>query len=228
MRIRTACLALALILPFPQYALAQSPLLLGAVEDSNGLPVQNARIDLLGSPVSVYSDAKGKFRIDSLRAATYVLYVRRLGYAPVTTLATLTGSDTLRMAVELSTVSTTLATVVIEADRSSLKLDRAGFVQRRLNTTAPASRFITRTEWGEREPLNVSEILRRMGGFAARCPRPSVLVDGMRISAAGGGSSSIDMIPPKFVEAIEAYAGPSEMPIEFRGGECLVLIWTRD
>ncbi|MEO7996520.1 MAG: carboxypeptidase-like regulatory domain-containing protein [Gemmatimonadaceae bacterium] len=229
-----------LALIFPCAARAQTSVIIGAVEDSAGAAIANARVNVLGTNVEVLSDTKGRFVIGALRAATYVLQIRRLGYAAVSTLTTVATVDTVRLAIELQPVSTTLATVNVEEKRSPVMLERVGFVRRRISGAAPASRFMTRYEFG-RDRLKVAEILRRMGGFSARCnsANVNVLIDGMKIMLPRSGktdmdfpgafdSDPLDIIPPNLVEAIEAYDRNTEIPPEFAwAGSCVVLIWTR-
>lgn len=182
-----------------------------------------------------------------------MLQLRRLGYAPVTAMADLTRSDTLRLSIEMTPSATTLATMNVTATTSSQKLEQVGFVRRRMDGTVPPSRFITRAEFQNRPPLTMTELLGRMGRINSRCPNPTVFVDGAMMADApprdsiinskgkrvpadafGDGMkrlAPIDVIPPGVVDAVEAYAGPSETPLEFkaagRGFRCVILVWTQ-
>lgn len=232
---------------------SQSALVLGAVEDSTGRGIPQVQISILGVAAASVSDSAGRFRFGPLRPSTYILQFRRLGYTPVTAMADLTTTDTLRLAIELAPAATSLATVNVTATSTDRKLEQVGFVRRRMDGTVPPSRFITRAEFEARPPLTMTELLRRMGGFDTRCQRASVYVDGAllakdpprdsivnakgkRVPADGFGEgmkrpNSIDAIPPTIVGAVEAYTGPAEIPLEFkaagRGFECVVLVWTR-
>lgn len=232
---------------------AQTSVIIGAVEDSSGRAIPDVQVTLIGTPATGLSDAGGRFRVGPLRPATYMLQFRRLGYAPVTAMAELTRGDTLRLSIEMTPSATTLATMNVTATSTSQKLEQVGFVRRRMDGTVPPSRFITRAEFQNRPPLTMTDLLGRMGGVGARCANPTVFVDGAmmadeppkdsvitikgkRVPADPFGEgmkrlAPIDVIPPIMVDAVEAYAGPAETPVEFkaagRGFRCVILVWTR-
>lgn len=240
---------------------AQGGVILGAVEDSTGRAIPDVRVTVLGETGTLVTDASGRFQLGPVRGTTYLLQLRRLGHAAVTTVVTVRSTDTVRLDIELTPTATVLAPVDVTADPTTAKLERVGFLRRRLDPTVPASRFLTRAEFDKRPPLTVSELLQRMGAYTRRCPSgEAIYVDGALLAppipkdsvvrvrpsknspmlGPGGdglGSalppvSPVDMIPPKLAEAIEAYVGPAEIPLEFkaagRGLQCVVLIWTRD
>ena len=233
--------------------IAQSAVVLGAVEDSTGRAIPSVQVAILGMSLLGTTDENGRFRIGPLKPTTYMLQFRRLGYTPVTAMADMSATDTLRLAIEMTPAATTLATMNVTATSTDRKLEQVGFVRRRMDGTVPPSRFITRAEFEARPPHTLSDLLNRMGGFGQRCTKAVVYVDGAMMAsdppkdsildakgrkrpADGFGDGmkrapAIDIIPPMTVGAVEVYTGPSEIPLEFkaagRGFECVVLVWTR-
>ncbi|MFL5605922.1 MAG: carboxypeptidase regulatory-like domain-containing protein [Gemmatimonadaceae bacterium] len=57
--------------------------IVGAVSDSLGRPVRNARVTLDGSTLETVTDAAGRFRLAGVRAGTQTIEVRRVGLDPV-------------------------------------------------------------------------------------------------------------------------------------------------
>ncbi len=241
-------LVLMIVAVCPQVAAAQTSLILGAVEDSAGRAIPDVQVTVMGSDALIYSDASGRFRLGPLRASTYLLQFRRLGFAPATALANVRAADTLRLAIELAVASTTLATVSVTAESSTAHLEQVGFVRRRRDATVPRSRFVSRAEFESRPPPTMSDLLRRMGSHSNSCPKQAIFVDGALLvpplptdpkpkladpfGEAMKRPAPVDVIPPSSVDAVEVYLGPAEIPLEFkaagRGFACVVLIWTRD
>lgn len=238
--------AFALMLA-PSWAFTQPALIVGVVEDSVGRAIPDVQVLVVGRDTTWLSDARGGFRLGPLRAATYVLQFRRLGYGPVTHVVEVPAADTVRLAVELAPASATLATVRVVGESVAAKLDRVGFVRRRLDGTIPASRFMARAEFEHRPPLTMTELLGRMGPFRQRCEEVATFVDGVLMASRPPPDSTekkalqfgvsakppplIDAIAPADVAAVEAYVSPAEIPLQYkaagRGFDCVVLIWTR-
>jgi hypothetical protein len=220
-------------------------MILGAVEDESGRPIAGAQVSVLGSDATAPTDSLGRFVFGPMRSGTHILQVRRLGYAPLTTFATVLSSDTLRLSFELIASPIALETVRIEASGASHKLTRVGFVERRSRASTGDSRFVTRAEFERHNPMSVREIIRRMAGFHSRCefePK-TIVIDGVAIpppvrqsvrdsldgiDQGPNRNDPYDVILPANVEAIEAYAGPSEAPAQFALNRCVLMIWTRN
>jgi hypothetical protein len=54
----------------------------GVVRDDSGAPVAGAEVFVAGANRRGVTDGDGRFRLDSIAAGTYILRVRKLGYAP--------------------------------------------------------------------------------------------------------------------------------------------------
>lgn len=152
-----------------------------------------------------------------------------------------------------------LAPMVTKAEALAAKLDEVGFNARRANSGAPASQFMTRYDIEKRGVTDLSQLLRRMKGRAWGCGEGVLFVDGVLQALAipersvdtvrfvptesrGRGippaapvpmpkPNPLDQIALNSVDAIEVYAGPSEIPLEFkaafRQARCVVAVWTR-
>lgn len=163
-------------------------------------------------------------------------------------------SDTLvRKPVVLAPVQTT-------AEALASKLEEVGFNYRRTHSGAPASQFLTRYEIERRGVMDLAQLLRRMKGRAWGCGESVLFIDGVlqatpipdkavdtvkyTPSESRGRNSvppivavpmprqnPLEQIPVNSVDAMEVYAGPSEIPLEFkaafRQARCVVAVWTR-
>ena len=66
----------------------------GAVTDSSMAPLGDATAWLLGSKLEVVTGGNGRFRIERLPAGRYLLLVRHVGFAPVSTAVQVAEGDT--------------------------------------------------------------------------------------------------------------------------------------
>lgn len=94
-------------------ALQAQARIIGVVRDSTGAPVAGAEISAQGTSRTAVSDANGAFQLTGIAPGTSVVSVRRLGYAPSSTLMRLVDGDNalgdivlIAIARELDTVST--------------------------------------------------------------------------------------------------------------------------
>lgn len=163
------------------------------------------------------------------------------------------GVDTIRRA------PVVLAPVVTSAEALSAKLIEVGFTHRRAHSGAPPSQFLTRLEIEKRAITDLGQLLRRMKGRSWGCGDGVLFIDGVLqatripereadtvryvpIESRGKGippviavpmpkPNPLEQIPVNSVDAIEVYAGPSEIPLEFkaafRQARCVVAVWTR-
>jgi hypothetical protein len=117
-----------------------------------------------------------------------------------------------------------------------------GFEQRR---AAGFGRFLTRTDIENRRGSNTTDLLRGMPGLSLTPVRrgrgsgsvirmrgpgglcsPAVWIDGMQLS--DGGQSVDHVLSPGVLEAVEVYNSTSNAPIQYRTGNCgVVLFWTK-
>lgn len=155
---------------------------------------------------------------------------------------------------------TVIAPVLTTAEALAAKLVEVGFTHRRANSGAPASQFLTRYEIERRGVTDLAQLLRRMKGRAWGCGESVLFIDGVLqatpipdkavdtvkytpsdirgrnsappvVAVPMPRANPLEQIPVNSVDAMEVYAGPSEIPLEFkaafRQARCVVAIWTR-
>ena len=164
-----------------------------------------------------------------------------------------TGADSIRRQ------AVPLAAVVTKAEALASKLVEVGFTHRRMYSGAPPSQFLTRLEIEKRAVTDLGQLLRRMKGRAWGCGEGVLFIDGVLqatpipekeadtaryvpLESRGKGvppvvaapmpkANPLEQIAINSVDAIEVYAGPSEIPLEFkaafRQARCVVAVWTR-
>ena len=223
----------------------------GAVTDSTLRPLAMAEITVLRTPLKLFTNQRGLFRIVDVAAGQYILIVRRIGFRPVSQLIEVQELDTLHVAYELDPLPKNLLdTVRVVADRSSQ--DLRDFEQRRQRGIGE---FLTRDQITRRGSLELSDLMRgfrsisiaqdgKGGGVPEQiaynkrdfgnfltsgpgaCPM-QVVVDGMNMPSA----FDLNLGPLiSQIAGIEVYSGPSTAPAQFQGMDrrCgLILIWTR-
>ncbi len=244
----------------------------GTVEDSAGAPLRDVQLVILGTDAQTATDARGRFRLMELRPGSFLLRVRRLGFEPVLVPLELPLANDAPLAIELRESAADLTPVVVKANAVSARLAATGFENRRQNSGAPPSQFVTRADLERYTPQDLSQMLRRMGGRATRCADGIIFVDGVLMakpiadavpSATQATQSlmnspnpstatsaartalqdiaktgtpppkppALDMIPQNWIEGMEVYASPAQIPNEyraaFREARCVILLWTR-
>jgi Carboxypeptidase regulatory-like domain len=215
----------------------------GVVTDTGLAPVADAIVTIVGQELRVVTGANGRFRIVSVPAGPYALLLRRIGYEPTTARIVVAEHDTLRLSFALQPATATLDTVTVAARSVSPRL--AEFYERR---KVGPGQFLTQDEIEKQNAVRASDLFGRFlglrlnpGGSAAfstrggpagpgrdsrSCPITTI-VDGIQ------RDTNLTRLPsPKEIAAIEFYAGPSQIPLQYKstsGTWCgLILIWTRD
>ena len=110
--VRVCCIAVLAM--FGASAAAAQARVTGVVRDSSGAPLAGAEVSAQGTRRTVLTDRNGAFQLTGVDTGTSVVTVRRLGYAPASTLMRLVDGENrmadvvlLPVARELDTVSTT-------------------------------------------------------------------------------------------------------------------------
>ena len=224
----------------------------GAVTDSTlaGLPM--AEVSVLRTPLRMFTNPQGRFRITDVAAGQYIVIVRRIGFRPVSQVVDVAEADTLRVAYELERLPKNLLdTVRVIATWRSKDLQE--FDQRRARGIG---QFLTREQIARRGSVELSDLLRgfqsisiaddpsKGGGLPERiaynkrdfgnfltkgagaCPM-EVMVDGVNMPS--GFDLNLGPLISQ-IAGIEVYSGPSTAPSQFQGMDrrCgLILIWTR-
>jgi hypothetical protein len=208
----------------------------GIVVDSAGRPLVGAEVRAIGTELLLLTSDSGVFRIE-LPPGPIVFAVRRLGYEPSTFMATLKPGRINGLRLVLSENPQELPGVVIAEPRHQAWL-------RIFNDRSESQHgaFITRSQIEQTRARLTSDLIRR------RVPSAQVVMTraGARVYLRGNTarrctpqlfvhstpySGEIDDFPPDVVEAIEVYAGSSEVPPELNVGRAMcgvIVIWTRD
>jgi len=215
----------------------------GTVKDSSGTPIPGVEVVLLQTRGAVYSDSVGVFHFTNIPAGKRELHFRRLGFAPKSLDAEISGGRTLALTVVLEASATAIEGMTVEEATRRRQL-LSDFYDR---SARGFGHFVTRQQIEQRNPMNLSDMMRmipgarlvplRGGGQSTLrfsraqmgnrdCP-PQYWVDGVK-----AWNLNIDDIVPQDVEGIEVYSGASTVPPQFNTKEgttiCgVVLIWTR-
>ena len=238
-RIALAALALAAAaVPRPGGAQARPVTVIGFVSDTAAAPVPAAEVLVEGTPILARTDDQGAFRLDGLRAGTFVLTVRRLGFRARSDRFEARAGDTLQLVMDLVAMPAALAEVTVTERRTPQRrrwLDE--FESRRGRGFGT---FVTRDDIVKRAPMHTSDLFRTISGVSvvsarggselrmlrSRTCAPDIYIDGLEAQG-----FRIDDIPPTDIAGIEVFRGPAETPPRFRREHALcgvVSIWTRE
>jgi hypothetical protein len=250
---RRAILALAAGLTLPAQAQTlqvrsssiplYSTALVGMVRDSSGRPVMGVELRLKGhDALLARTNDDGGFRIPDMPVGPSSISLRRLGFAPAVIEVQLRANQIDSLVISMAMLPTNLPEVAVE-DEHDVRSKRvlARFWERRKNGFGS---FMTRDEIENRNAPDFAELVRNIPGvrITSRNGRPAIrfarssgvrdcppqyVLNGIRIE-----NGSPDEFAPEDVEALEIYAGPSTIPIEFQprpnANTCgAVVIWTR-
>lgn len=224
----------------PLVVLVHGPhaLLEGRVLDAQtSRPVADAEVRLERVAGAQITDPEGVFRFGRVPPGEYEVQVRHLGFRTVADTLEVDMSTTVEATIRVAPDVIPLEPISVVV--RSLVLERSGFYERE---DRGSGHFVTRQQIQDLQPLQSSEMLRRVPGVRlqrtrdglvalgrANCPFRFV-IDGARTSA----GFTIDLVPIGDIEGLEIYLGPSQVPGEFSGfssdvnGTCgVIVVWTR-
>jgi hypothetical protein len=220
-------------------------------------PLRGVEVSLPELQLSTRTNDSGAFRINDIPAGAHVVWLRQVGYAPLTLQLGFVANDITERQFLLANVQT-LDSVVVAATRTAIP----EFEERRkLNI----GNFITREELAKQENRRMSEVLARVGGLRTEHAfggnqawvkggrgqqtnyKPDafskamgakggcyadVWLDGVRVYSGRDNEPLFDInsIQPALVEGVEYYAGAAQIPARFTrvNSVCGVLVvWTR-
>jgi hypothetical protein len=223
----------------------------GLVTDTALVALTGATVSILQTSLHVETGESGRFRIIGVPPSSYLVTVRRLGFAPLAAVVTVVPGDTLRLSFMLPPSVPVLDAAVSRVDQSVTRLQ--GFEERRQRDVG--GRYITRADIDAQSPRVTSDLLRRVIGVrmvdslgvlvpvSSRGPKIAHGANGelapvqckMRIAVDGflmEPGFAMNSIAPADVHGIEIYAGPADVPPEYNAANTdsfcgLIIIWTR-
>lgn len=215
----------------------------GVVTDTSLAPLAGASAWILGTKLEVSAGDNGRFRITGIPAGTYILVVRRLGYAPLSSAVSVAAGDTTRASFALVRQDVRLQKVVVNAAAASGALGE--FESRR---ALGMGQFMTQSQIERLNMVGTSDLLRTFHSVAVfpkfvlnsrlmptlKCPM-QFFVDGVAISV---NDLESDLPPPHDLAGIEVHANTATVPLQYAslgggtagrgGGFCgVVLLWTK-
>jgi hypothetical protein len=211
----------------------------GVVADSSDTGIPNVQVSAWGSDRQVRTDAEGRFLLSGLAPGSVTLQARLIGYQPAEYDVELGDRDTtLAQPLSLQPLPVRLSDVIIEAEAPSQNRYMPGFFERQ--RSSGSGRFLTMESFQRRHglPVRVTEMINTLRGiqpgaipqFTGCSGTPVYYLDGMFLGT-GADVRIDDIIPPEWVEAIEAYTkAPWDLPFatwRVQGGCGVILIYSR-
>lgn len=209
------------------------------IDDAAGRGVADAEVRVRGSALLVITRADGTFQLPDLPAGVHWLSVSHVAYQTRQDSLRVQPSTQLQITIRLG--QTVIALKPIDVQIRSRVLERSGFYERR---ERGAGTYLSRYDWYYRMPRSPSDLMRTVAGVrvvplragfgSAVLDRSNCafryVVDGARI----GHTFNIDDVPMEWLEAVEIYKGPAEVPAQFtfppttpRANCGVIVIWTR-
>jgi len=215
--------------------------------DSTEVPVPGATVAIPTLRIATTTDSLGRFSLSGVRSGDQVFVVRRLGYAPFSTVINIAPGEPLDADFLLKPIVRSLENVNVVGARVSPKL--AEFEERR---AFGIGHFMTAEDFERQNTTRVSTSLAKLPGLVlvranaggdiyvgstrgaqsvARgnggrpCPA-DVFLDG---SFVGTGPDLDKLLQKTDIAAVEWYAGAAQMPVKYGGtkrGCAVLVIWT--
>jgi hypothetical protein len=215
----------------------------GIVVSQYDKPLIGARVEAPVTGVFNLSKADGTFSIDSVPTGTQLIYVRQLGFEPVSVQVNVSSRFPAELRVTLGPIANILDPVLVTA-RRDYRLDTQGFFKRQRSGWGT---FITRDEIERRRPQFITDLLTNIPGLYVVRTSSGTMLQSDRVLHVGGAGGDcarlwVDgtewravmpgdldaFVSAHDVAAIEVYR-PGTTPAQFAGiGDCVTLVvWTQ-
>lgn len=215
----------------------------GRVTGSDGRPLRDAVVGVLGTARLTRTNAAGTFFIDRIPAGTRTIEVRSIGLAPMTATMDFATNAVRDTTLSINRQAQVLKPMAIVGRTSAGSLmERQGFEKRRIQGMGA---FVTEAEITRHGFSDLTEILEgvrgvrvvwggtgKTGGIAFPVPYllgvssvqagsihclPNFFVDGAQFRVTGmedyGDLSA--MLPPQWIKGVEVYSNPGAMPLQY-------------
>jgi len=232
--VRIAALAAAVIV---QPLSAQTAVLAGSLVDrTSRLPVEGARVAVLGTGLGASTDPDGRFELANVPSGVRVLQFRAIGYAVGSWMVDLRDGQVLRQIFEIEARAIQLDSVTVTARENTGWRSESGFDERRAHHIGF---FLSRQDIQQRQATTAADLMRVVPGLWTNCnPRgcivrmqrgtrmcqPEYFLDGYPATFATGPNFPIQQI-----RGVEIYRDRFETPAEFQRPnlQCgVIAIWT--
>ncbi|MGH7559585.1 MAG: carboxypeptidase regulatory-like domain-containing protein [Gemmatimonadales bacterium] len=197
-----------------------------------GVRLEGARILIVGTDFRVNSNSNGEFAFHGLVPGKYVIQAAAIGYATLLAPIEVKPLEMVEIIFEAQPEAVTLPTLEVHQPVRGT----ADFLRRR---ASGRGRYFTRQDIEKRNPGSIADLMRMVPGIRVECRGIVCRVYSVRSSRNCGPAYFMDgiptdpaavwMTPPRDLEAIEIYSGPSETPPELEfGASCgAIVLWTR-
>jgi CarboxypepD_reg-like domain len=209
------------------------------IDDAAGRPVADAEVRVRDSRLAAVTRADGTFDLPDLPAGAHWLQVSHVAYQARQDSLVVQQSTRLQLTIRLA--QNAIALKRIEVQVRSRVLEQAGYYEREERGFGT---YLSRYDWDDRSPRMPSDLMRTIAGVRVMPLRAGFgnavldrsncafryVLDGTRI----GATFNLDDIPVEWIEALEVYKGPAEIPAQFtfppsqqRANCGVIVIWTR-
>ena len=216
------------------------PVIRGQVQDTSGVPLAGAQVEILGAERSATTSARGMYRLERIPPGRYWVIARRIGYAPLRAALTFSAGNDREIVFQLEPLPQVLPEEVVSAADLRWQQRYRDFLWR---SRSGPGRFLTRDDLKKDQRAFLDEVVSRYLVFSRFDPSVSAFSIGR---GTGGRRSCSPMVSlngntplggwtlgdfrTEDVEAVEIYSWSRSFPIEFQHwqGRCgLVVVWTR-
>ena len=195
--------------------------------------VEGARVILIGTSLVSITNSKGEFAFHGITPGKYVIQASAIGFTTLTSPIDVKAMETLDVHFETEASTFRLPDIEV-AEAPNLPPD---FLRRKQEGRG---RYFTREDIERRSPNTVGDLLRTVPGMRIDCRgpvcravlarastrncQPSYWMDGIPADP-----SVVWLQPPRDLDGVEVYSGPSETPPELeRNSSCgAIVLWTR-
>jgi hypothetical protein len=209
------------------------------IDDAAGRGLADAEVRVRGSQVGAVTRPDGTFQLPDLPAGVHWLSVSHVAYQGREDSVRVQPSARMQLTIRLA--QSVIALKPIEVQVRSRVLELAGYYERKERGLGT---YLSRYDWESRRPRVPSDVMRTVAGVRIVPLRAGIgsavldrsncafryVIDGARI----GSTFNLDDIPVEWLEAVEIYKGPSEVPAQFtfpptqaRANCGVIVVWTR-
>ncbi|HEX6537144.1 MAG TPA: TonB-dependent receptor [Gemmatimonadaceae bacterium] len=228
MRRFVGSIAGAALLLLPSLLAAQDGAIRGQITDSAGAPVPNVAVIVEGTGLRAGSDDAGRYLVTRVPPGSYIVRVRRLGYAAPSARVTVRGGEEARQDFRLAQVAAALSAVEVvigsraahtAANELAVPVDVFPMEQIRQQGTTETAQILSQlspsVNFQRQSVSDATEIVRPFTMRGLSPDHTLVLVDGKRLhrtalvhyygAGMGAGSSGVDlnMLPASMIERLE-------------------------